>query len=115
MKFKYLEARPDRASGEFTIKGTRIRIAQVINMLANGSTLEQLHEGWPWLSVATLTGRCRRKATELSECENPCRNRFINTRLLLDEHLYHRRVYPLLNEHFDVKHIKDDLHHGRYG
>jgi Domain of unknown function (DUF5615) len=29
---------------------------------------------------------------------------------LLDEHLYHRRVYSLLNERFDVKHIRDDLH-----
>ena len=56
MKLKYLESRPERASGELTIKGTRIRIAQVINMLANGFTIEQLHEGWLWISVATLRG-----------------------------------------------------------
>ena len=37
---------------------------------------------------------------------------FYKHKLLLDEHLYHRRTYPLLNERFDVKHIKDDLHHG---
>ena len=37
---------------------------------------------------------------------------FYKHKLLLDEHLYHRRLYPLLNEHFDVKHIRDDLHHG---
>jgi Domain of unknown function (DUF5615) len=36
--------------------------------------------------------------------------RFYKHKTLLDEHLYHRRVYPLLNEHFDVKHIRDDLH-----
>jgi predicted nuclease of predicted toxin-antitoxin system len=35
---------------------------------------------------------------------------FYKHKTLLDEHLYHRRVYPLLNEHFDVKHIRDDLH-----
>jgi uncharacterized protein (DUF433 family) len=52
---KYLETRPERASGELTIKGTRIRIAQVINMLANDFTIEQLHQGWPWISVATLS------------------------------------------------------------
>jgi uncharacterized protein (DUF433 family) len=63
MKFTYLESRPDRASGELTIKGTRIRIAQVISMLANGSTLEQLHEGWPWVSVTTLRGAIQ-EATE---------------------------------------------------
>lgn len=37
---------------------------------------------------------------------------FYKHKILLDEHLYHRRAYPLLNERFDVKHIKDDLHHG---
>jgi hypothetical protein len=35
---------------------------------------------------------------------------FYKHKTLLDEHLYHRRVYPLLNAHFDVKHIRDDLH-----
>jgi uncharacterized protein (DUF433 family) len=64
VQYKYLESRPDRASGELTIKGTRIRIAQVINMLANGSSLEQLHKGWPWISVATLRGAVA-EATQL--------------------------------------------------
>ena len=61
---KYLEARKERVGGELTIKGTRITISQVINMLANGYTIELLHEGWPWLSVATLKGAVR-EATEL--------------------------------------------------
>jgi uncharacterized protein (DUF433 family) len=43
MPYKYLESRPERASGELTIKGTRIRIAMVINMLAHGFTLQELH------------------------------------------------------------------------
>jgi hypothetical protein len=33
-------------------------------------------------------------------------------KLLLDEHLPPRQFLPRLNEHFDVKHIKHDLHHG---
>ena len=37
---------------------------------------------------------------------------FYKHKILLDEHLFHRRAYPTLNEHFDVKHIKDDLHLG---
>jgi uncharacterized protein (DUF433 family) len=61
---KYLEARKERVGGELTIKGTRITVSQVINMLANGYTIELLHEGWPWLSVATLKGAVR-EATEL--------------------------------------------------
>ena len=57
MKYKYLEARPDRASGELTIKGTRIRIAQVINMLAHGFTLEELHtEHFPHVPERILRG-----------------------------------------------------------
>jgi Domain of unknown function (DUF5615) len=36
--------------------------------------------------------------------------RFYKHKTLLDEHLYHRHVYPLLNARFDVKHIRDDLH-----
>ena len=36
--------------------------------------------------------------------------RFYKHKTLLDEHLYHRRGYPLLNARFDVKHIRDDLH-----
>jgi hypothetical protein len=35
---------------------------------------------------------------------------FHKHKTLLDEHLFHRRLYPLLNAHFDVKHIRDDLH-----
>jgi uncharacterized protein (DUF433 family) len=64
MQYKYLEARPDRASGDLTIKGTRIRIAMVINMLAHGHTLAQMHEGWSWIPLSTLQGAIE-EATEL--------------------------------------------------
>ena len=33
-------------------------------MLANGYTIELLHEGWPWLSAATLKGAVQ-EATQL--------------------------------------------------
>ena len=38
---------------------------------------------------------------------------FYRHKLLLDEHLYARQSYPRLNEHFDLKHIRNDLHMGR--
>jgi uncharacterized protein (DUF433 family) len=63
---KYLDQRPERASGELTIKGTRIRVAQVINMLANGFTLEQLHEEWSWISLTTLRGAVEEATQHLS-------------------------------------------------
>ena len=54
---KYLEARKERVGGELTIKGTRITVSQVINMLANGFTIEELHNEWfPHLSTTTLKG-----------------------------------------------------------
>ncbi len=37
---------------------------------------------------------------------------FYKHKTLLDEHLLHRRLYPLLNARFDVKHIRDDLNLG---
>jgi uncharacterized protein (DUF433 family) len=61
---KYLESIPERCSGELTIRGTRIRVAQVINMLAHGSSVEELHKGWPWISVGTLRGAVE-EATQL--------------------------------------------------
>jgi len=66
MTYKYLEARPDRASGELTIKDTRIRVAQVINMLAHGFTLEELHtEHFPHISVRILRGAVEEAAKAL--------------------------------------------------
>lgn len=69
MNYKYLESRPDRVGGELTIKGTRIPISLVINMLANGHTLELMHEGWPWLSAATLKGAIK-EASELLSAQS---------------------------------------------
>jgi uncharacterized protein (DUF433 family) len=54
---KYLEAIPERCSGELTIKGTRIRVAQAITLLANGYTIEQLHdEWWPHVPASMIRG-----------------------------------------------------------
>ncbi len=66
MQYKYLETRPDRCGGELTIKGTRIRIAMIINMLAHGHSLQEMHEGWPWLPAATLKGAVEEAAELLS-------------------------------------------------
>ena len=68
---KYLEARPERASGELTITGTRIRIAQVITMLANGYTIEELHTRWfPHVPVVTIRGALEEAAQLLQTQTN---------------------------------------------
>jgi hypothetical protein len=39
--------------------------------------------------------------------------RFYKHKLLLDENMPFRPNLPRLNQHFDVKHIRDDIHHGQ--
>ena len=67
---KYLEAIPERCSGELTIKGTRIRVAQAITMLANGYTIEQLHEWWPHVPASTIRGAVEEATQYLSKSAN---------------------------------------------
>lgn len=38
--------------------------------------------------------------------------RFYKYKLLLDENMSPRQRFPRLNEHYDVKHVRDDLHRG---
>ena len=63
MPYKYLESHPERASGELTIKGTRIRIAMVINMLAHGFTLQEqpFQHVYGGCRAQTLCGRNERQ------------------------------------------------------
>lgn len=39
-------------------------------------------------------------------------NSFHKHKLLLDENMPERHAFPLLNDLFDVKHVRDDLHRG---
>jgi uncharacterized protein (DUF433 family) len=52
----YLESNPEIANGQLVIKGTRIRIAQFLQFLKQGATLEQIQAWYPWISMRTLTG-----------------------------------------------------------
>jgi uncharacterized protein (DUF433 family) len=62
---KYLQSNPNIASGDLTIKGTRIRISQVFRMLAAGQTIEYILEGWPWMSERTLRGAMEEAISQL--------------------------------------------------
>jgi uncharacterized protein (DUF433 family) len=64
---KYLEARPDRASGALTIKGTRIRVAHVLKLVIAGMSYKQIRTDWyPQLSIATLRGAVEEAIAQLS-------------------------------------------------
>ncbi|MEN9224978.1 MAG: DUF433 domain-containing protein [Thermostichus sp. HHBFW_bins_43] len=49
MSFERISINPGICHGQACIKGTRIPVAQVIGMLANGDTLEDLLEAYPQL------------------------------------------------------------------
>ncbi|MEU9573735.1 DUF433 domain-containing protein [Streptomyces massasporeus] len=53
---KYLESKPGIASGDFVIKGTRIRITQFIQFMKDGISVDQLHEWYPWVSKQRISG-----------------------------------------------------------
>ena len=67
---KYLESQKERVGGELTIKGTRIRVAQAITMLANGHTIEQLHEWWPHVPVKLIRGAVEEATQHLTNSAN---------------------------------------------
>jgi len=41
---------PDICHGQACVKGTRIPVHQIVHMLANGDTIEELLEGYPSLT-----------------------------------------------------------------
>jgi len=68
---KYLQSNPGIAGGELTIKGTRIRIASILEMLAAGMTLKYIAtQRYPWLPSGTITGALR-EASQQFEAQQP--------------------------------------------
>lgn len=62
----YLQSKPHIAGGELTIKGTRIRIASVLEMLAAGMTLQYISkQRYPWLPLATIRGALKEASEQL--------------------------------------------------
>ena len=47
---KYISIDPNICHGQASVKGTRIPVHQVLAMLANGDTVEDLLESYPSLS-----------------------------------------------------------------
>lgn len=67
---KYLESIKERVGGELTIKGTRIRVAHAITLLANGYTIKQLHEWWPHVPVNVIRGAVEEATQNLTNSVN---------------------------------------------
>lgn len=53
---KYLISDPQIMSGQPVIKGTRVPISRILFLLKEGYTLEAIHEDYPHIDLATLSG-----------------------------------------------------------
>ncbi|MBU3979134.1 DUF433 domain-containing protein [Patescibacteria group bacterium] len=64
---KYLESKEGIANGELVLKGTRIRVTQLIRMLLSGRTVDQIHtDSWPWISERKLHGAVEEAMEQMS-------------------------------------------------
>jgi len=72
---KYISIDPDICHGQACTKGTRIPVHQVLGMLANGDTIEDLLEAYPSLSresiLACLDYAASLAAEEVTTLEQP--------------------------------------------
>lgn len=53
---KYIVSDPQILSGKPVIAGTRIPVDQVLFLLKEGFTVEAIHEQYPHISTATISG-----------------------------------------------------------
>lgn len=65
---KHISIDPNVCHGQACVKGTRIPVHQIVRMLANGDTIEELVEEFPSLSRAKILA-CLDYAAELAEEE----------------------------------------------
>ena len=58
--------RPDVCHGQACVKGTRIPVAQIVHMLANGDSIDELLAGYPHVSREDIVA-CLDYAASLAE------------------------------------------------
>jgi uncharacterized protein (DUF433 family) len=66
MLFDKISIDPNICHGQACVKGTRIPVHQVVRMLANGDTIEELLEEYPSLSKEDILA-CLDYAADLAE------------------------------------------------
>lgn len=64
--FKRISIEPDVCHGQACIKGTRIPVHQIVQMLGNGDTIEDLSESYPTIDKEDIM-ECLRYAAYLAE------------------------------------------------
>ncbi len=60
---KYLESKEGIAGGQLVLKGTRIKIALILQYVSEGHTLTEMHKWYPHISERKLSGAIAEAST----------------------------------------------------
>lgn len=63
---EHIEATPDTLGGRPRVRGTRISVAFVLELLAQGATAEQIAEGWPEVTPEAVRDALRYAALSVN-------------------------------------------------
>lgn len=63
---QYINSDPTILSGMPVITGTRVPVARILSLLKEGYTLEEIHEQFDHISLATLEGAIEEVATYMN-------------------------------------------------
>lgn len=69
-RYNYITSKHDVMGGMPCIIGTRIPIAVIVQRLKEGNTIEEIHEGYPWVSLKTLEGAVNELVAKLSSAKD---------------------------------------------
>lgn len=69
MRLERITIKPDVCGGEPTIRGMRITVSHVLEMLAGGMTPEQMLEDFPYLERADIDACLEYAARQAAHCE----------------------------------------------
>jgi len=67
---KYITSKSDIMGGAPCVVGTRIPIAVIVQRLKEGLTIENIHDGYPWVSLKTIEGAINELVEDLSQSKN---------------------------------------------
>ena len=71
MLLERITIKPDVCGGEPTVRGMRITVSQILELLAGGMTSEQILEDFPYLKIADIDACLEYAARQAAHRELP--------------------------------------------
>ena len=66
-QFPLIVADPSTLVGKARIKDTRISVSHVLDLLADGASIDEIHDGWPEISREAIEQAIRYAAVVVAE------------------------------------------------